>query len=170
MDLASMIRDIPDFPVEGVLFKDITTLLSDAEAFRHVIDSMTERFRDKDIDLVVAIESRGFIFGAPLAYHLNVGFVPVRKPNKLPAEKISQEYSLEYGTNVLEMHTDAIIPGHKVLIADDLLATGGSIRATIDLVERLGGEVVGIAFLIDLTFLNGMEKLAGYDVYSMIQY
>ena len=170
MDLASMIRDIPDFPVEGVLFKDITTLLSDAEAFRHVIDSMTERFRDKEIDLVVAIESRGFIFGAPLAYHLNAGFVPVRKPNKLPAEKISQEYSLEYGTNVLEMHTDAIIPGHKVLIADDLLATGGSIRATIDLVERLGGEVVGIAFLIDLTFLNGMEKLEGYDVYSMIQY
>ena len=170
MDLASMIRDIPDFPVEGILFKDITTLLSDAEAFRHVIDSMTERFRDKEIDLVVAIESRGFIFGAPLAYHLNVGFVPVRKPNKLPAEKISQEYSLEYGTNVLEMHTDAIIPGQKVLIADDLLATGGSIRATIDLVERLGGDVVGIAFLIDLTFLNGMEKLEGYDVYSMIQY
>ena len=170
MDLASMIRDIPDFPVEGILFKDITTLLSDAEAFRHVIDSMTERFRDKEIDLVVAIESRGFIFGAPLAYHLNVGFVPVRKPNKLPAEKISQEYSLEYGTNVLEMHTDAIIPGQKVLIADDLLATGGSIRATIDLVERLGGDVVGIAFLIDLTFLNGMEKLKGYDVYSMIQY
>ena len=170
MDLASMIRDIPDFPVEGILFKDITTLLSDAEAFRHVIDSMTERFRDKDIDLVVAIESRGFIFGAPLAYHLNVGFVPVRKPNKLPAEKISQEYSLEYGTNVLEMHSDAIIPGQKVLIADDLLATGGSIRATIDLVERLGGDVVGIAFLIDLTFLNGMEKLKGYDVYSMIQY
>ena len=170
MDLASMIRDVPDFPVEGILFKDITTLLSDAEAFRYVIASMTERFRDEGIDLVVAIESRGFIFGAPLAYHLGAGFVPVRKPGKLPAEKISQEYSLEYGTNVLEIHTDAISPGHKVLVVDDLLATGGSVRATVDLVERLGGEIVGIAFLIDLTFLNGMKKLEGYDVYSMIQY
>ena len=165
-----MIRDIPDFPIEGILFKDITTLLSNAEAFRHVIDTMSERFRGRRIDLVAAIESRGFILGAPLAYHLGAGFVPVRKPNKLPAEKISQEYSLEYGSNVLEMHADAVIPGNQVLVVDDLLATGGSARATIDLVERLGGEVVGVAFLIDLTFLNGMEKLQGYDVYSMIKY
>lgn len=170
MDLASMIRDVPDFPVEGILFKDITTLLTNAEAFRHVVDSMTERFSNKEIDLVVAIESRGFIFGAPLAYQLGAGFVPVRKPNKLPAERLSQEYSLEYGTNSLEIHVDAIVPGHKALIVDDLLATGGSARATVDLVERLGGEVVGIAFLINLTFLNGIDKLDGYDVYSMIQY
>ena len=170
MDLANMIRDVQDFPVDGILFKDITTLLNDPEAFRQAIDTMTEQFSDKGIDLVVAIESRGFIFGAPLAYHLGAGFVPVRKPGKLPADKIVQEYSLEYGTNVLEVHTDAISPGQKVLIVDDLLATGGSARATVDLVERLGGEIVSIAFLIDLTFLDGVKKLEGYDVYSMIQY
>jgi len=170
MDLASLIRDVPDFPVEGILFKDITTLLTNPQAFRHVIDNLTEQFRGKDIDLVAAIESRGFIFGAPLAYQLGAGFVPVRKPNKLPAEKITEEYSLEYGRNVLEMHVDAVVPGHKVLIVDDLLATGGSAKATVNLIERLGGEIVSLAFLVELTFLNGVEKLKGYDVYSIIKY
>ena len=170
MDLASMIRDIPNFPVDGILFKDITTLLTDADAFRTVIDRLVERFQDKDIDTVAAIESRGFILGAPMAYLLHAGFVPVRKPNKLPAEKIAREYTLEYGTNILEMHVDAIKPGQKVLLVDDLLATGGSARASVELIEHLGGEVVGIAFLIDLTFLEGIKKLAGYDVFSLIQF
>lgn len=170
MDLASMIRDIPDFPVEGVLFKDITTLIKDADAFRQAVDALLERYRHQEIDLVASIESRGFILGAPLAYELGAGFIPVRKPNKLPAEKISVEYTLEYGTNVLEMHKDAIQAGQKVLIVDDLLATGGSARATIELVEKLGGQVVGVAFLIDLTFLKGVEKLKGYDVFSLIKF
>jgi len=170
MDLASLIRDVPDFPVEGILFKDITTLLTDPQAFREVIDNLTDRFRGNDIDLVAAIESRGFIFGAPLAYQLGAGFVPVRKPNKLPADKIAEEYSLEYGRNVLEMHVDAVKRGHKVLIVDDLLATGGSARATVKLIERLGGEVVSLAFLVELTFLNGVDKLKGYDVYSIVKY
>lgn len=170
MDLASLIRDVPDFPVEGILFKDITTLLTNPQAFRCAIDNLTERFRGKDIDLIAAIESRGFIFGAPLAYQLGTGFAPVRKPNKLPADKIAEEYSLEYGTNMLEMHIDAVMPGHKVLIVDDLLATGGSAKATINLVERLGGEVVGLAFLVELMFLHGVDKLKGYDVYSIIKY
>lgn len=165
-----MIRDVPDFPVQGILFKDITTLIRDGEAFRTAIDRMTDHYRDKQIDVVVAIESRGFVFGAPIAYHLGSGFVPVRKPCKLPADTIREEYSLEYGTNVLEMHKDAIKKGQRVLIVDDLLATGGSARATIQLVERLGGNVVGLAFLIDLTFLHGMEKLQGYDVFSLIHF
>ncbi|MBC7262786.1 MAG: adenine phosphoribosyltransferase [Chloroflexi bacterium] len=168
MDLAKMIRDVPDFPVKGILFKDITTLCKDPDAFQEAIDSLVDRYLDQDIDIVVAIEARGFIFGAPLAYELGAGFVPVRKPNKLPAETISAEYSLEYGTNVLEMHTDAIKPGQKVLVVDDLLATGGSAKATVQLVERLGGKVVGIAFLIELAFLKGRELLKGYDVFSLI--
>lgn len=170
MDFASLIRDVPDFPVQGILFKDITTLLTNPQAFHHVVDNLIERFRDRKIDVVAAIESRGFIFGAPLAYQLEAGFVPVRKPNKLPADKIAEEYSLEYGTNVLEMHTDAVMPGQRVLVVDDLLATGGSAKATVNLVERLGGTVVGVAFLIELTFLNGVDKLKGYDVYSIIKY
>lgn len=170
MDLSSLIRDVPDFPAEGILFRDITTLLTNPQAFRQVIDNFSERFRGKEIDVIAAIESRGFIFGAPLAYHLGTGFVPVRKPNKLPADKISEEYSLEYGTNVLEIHVDALKPGQKVLIVDDLLATGGSARATVNLIERLGGEVVGIAFLIELTALKGVEELRGYDIYSIIKY
>ena len=170
MDLAAMIRDIPDFPVEGILFKDITTLIKDGEAFRQAVEALLEFCRGKEIDLVVSIESRGFIFGAPLAYELGAGFIPVRKPGKLPADKISAEYSLEYGTNVLEMHKDAIRPGQKVLIVDDLLATGGSAKATVDLVERLGGEVVGLIFLIELEFLKGVEKLQGYDVFTVIKY
>jgi len=170
MDLASLIRDVPDFPVQGVLFRDITTLLSNPQAFHDVIDNLTGRFRERGVDLVAAIESRGFIFGAPLAYQLGAGFVPVRKPNKLPADKIAEEYSLEYGVNMLEMHTDAVMPGHRVLVVDDLLATGGSAKATVNLVERLGGQVVGLAFLIELTSLKGVEKLKGYDVHSIIKY
>jgi adenine phosphoribosyltransferase len=161
MDLATMIRDVPDFPVKGILFKDITTLIRDADAFREAIDQMTARFQGTPIDLVVAVESRGFVFGAPIAYKLGAGFIPVRKPCKLPAETIRQEYSLEYGTNVLEMHKDAIKPGQRVLIVDDLLATGGSAHATINLVEQLGGRVVGLAFLVELLFLHGTEKLQG---------
>lgn len=170
MDLASMIRDVPDFPKEGILFKDITTLIKDADALREVIDILVERYQGKEIDLVASIESRGFIFGAPLAYRLGAGFIPIRKLGKLPAETITREYSLEYGTATLEMHRDAVQPGQKVLIVDDLLATGGSSRAAVELVEELGGEVVGIAFLIDLTFLHGTEKLEGYDVYSIIPF
>jgi len=170
MDLASLIRDIPDFPVKGILFKDITTLLNKPEAFQQAVNQMVEHFRPAGVDIVAAIESRGFIFGAPLAYLLGAGFVPVRKPCKLPAETLCQEYSLEYGTNTLEIHKDAIQPGQKVLIVDDLLATGGSARATIALIERLGGEVIGVAFLIDLSFLHGLEKLKGYEVFSLIHF
>ncbi len=168
MELASLIRDVPDFPVKGVLFKDITTLIKEADAFQEVIDRLTDHYTAMDVDMVVAIESRGFIFGAPLAYKLGSGLVPVRKPDKLPANTISESYTLEYGTNTLEMHADAIKPGQRVLVVDDLLATGGSARATITLVERLGGKVVGVAFMIELDFLHGRDKLEGYDVLSLI--
>ncbi len=170
MDLAALIRDIPDFPAEGVLFKDITTLLQDPDGFKAAVDALVEHYQSEKIDAVAAIESRGFIFGAPLALALGAGFVPVRKPGKLPAESISIEYSLEYGTNSLEMHTDAIKPGQRVLVVDDLLATGGSAEASIRLVEQLGGQVVGAAFVVELLFLHGREKLADYDVFSVIQY
>jgi len=168
MDLAKLIRDIPDFPVKGILFKDITTLLRNPLAFREAVDGLAAKWAGQRIDQVVAIESRGFILGAPLAYKLGAGFVPVRKPGKLPAETISVEYSLEYGTNMLQMHVDAISPGQCVLVVDDLLATGGSAKATIELVERLGGVVVGLAFLVELRFLKGVTKLEGYDVFSLI--
>jgi adenine phosphoribosyltransferase len=170
MDLAKMIRDVPDFPVKGILFKDITTLIKDPDAFQEAVDALLDRVIDEEIDIVAAIESRGFIFGAPLAYELAAGFVPIRKPDKLPAEKISVSYTLEYGTNTLEMHRDAIEPGQRVLLVDDLLATGGSAKAAVELIEKLGGEVVGIVFLIDLTFLKGVEKLEGYDVFSLIKF
>ena len=170
MDLVSMIRDVPDFPKEGIIFKDITTLIKDPDAFQTAIDMMLDYCEDMTIDVVVAVESRGYIFGGALAYELGAGFVPVRKLGKLPAETIQVEYSLEYGTEILEMHTDAIEPGQKVLVVDDLLATGGTAKATIDLVEQLGGEVVAVLFLIDLTFLKGVEKLKGYDVYSLIKF
>lgn len=170
MDLAQMIRDVPDFPVKGILFKDITTLIKDPAAFREAVDRMAAPYEGMEIDVVAAIESRGFIFGAPLAYKLGAGFVPVRKPGKLPAETISASYTLEYGTNTLEMHKDAIRPGQRVLLVDDLLATGGSAKAAATLIEQLGGKVVGVAFLIDLTFLHGVEKLKGYDVRSIIQF
>lgn len=170
MELEKYIRDIPDFPIEGILFKDITPLLRDARAFRAAIDLLASHYEGTEIDQVVAIESRGFLFAAPLAYKLGAGMVPVRKPGKLPADVISVEYSLEYGSNTLEMHRDAIESGQRVLLVDDLLATGGSAKAAIELIERLGGRVVGVAFLIELTFLRGVDKLAGYDVFSIIKY
>ena len=170
MDLASLIRDVPDFPIDGILFKDITTLTRNKEAFREAIDRMADRYADIDIDGIVAIEARGYIFGAPLAYKLGAGFVPIRKPGKLPAETISESYELEYGTNTLEMHRDGIEPGQRILVVDDLLATGGSARAAINLVERLGGRIVGVAFLVELDFLNGRDKLEGYDMLSLIHY
>jgi adenine phosphoribosyltransferase len=170
MELARLIRSIPDFPIKGILFRDITTLIRDGEALQEAIDTMVERYIDTDIDVVAAVEARGWIFGAPLAYELGAGFVPIRKPKKLPAETISASYALEYGMNTLEMHKDAISVGTKVLIVDDLLATGGSARAATQLIEKLGGQVVGIAFLIELVDLHGRDKLKGYDVYSMIQF
>ena len=168
MDLAQYIRNVPDFPVEGIQFKDITTLLKDPVPFAASVEKLLENYQDLKIDVVVAVESRGFIWGATLAYELGVGLVLVRKPGKLPAETVRAEYTLEYGTNALEMHKDAIEPGQKVLVVDDLLATGGTAKATCELVEQVGGKVVGIAFLIELTFLSGREKLAGYDVLALI--
>jgi adenine phosphoribosyltransferase len=170
IDLASRIRDVPDFPQKGIIFKDITTLLQDGPALKETIDQMTGHVRNWDVELVVGMESRGFIFAAPIAYNLGVGFAPVRKLGKLPAETISAEYALEYGTNTLELHTDAVREGQRVLVVDDLLATGGTVGATIDLVERLGGEVVGTAFLIELSFLRGRERLDGYRVTTLITY
>ena len=169
-DLRAKIREIPDFPKPGILFYDITTLLRDPAGFREAIDLMLEPYRGEKIDVVVGMESRGFIFAAPMAYQLGAGFVPVRKLGKLPAEVISVEYALEYGSNTLEIHRDAIEPGQRVLIVDDLLATGGTVRGTIELVERLKGEVVGLAFLVELDFLKGRERLGGHRVTSVIRY
>ena len=169
-DLKSFIRNVPDFPKPGIGFKDITTLLIDGPAFREAVDLLAERFQNQEIKKVVGIESRGFVFGSVIAYKWGVGFVPVRKPGKLPAETISEEYDLEYGTDSLEIHRDAITPGEKVLIVDDLLATGGTAQATVNLINRLGGEIAGIAFLIELSFLNGRQKLNGYDVLSLMEY
>jgi adenine phosphoribosyltransferase len=170
IDLAGRIRDVPDFPQKGIVFKDITTLLKDGPAFKQALDELTERVRAWDVHAVAGMESRGFIFAAPIAYNLGVGFIPVRKLGKLPAETITAEYALEYGTNTLELHVDAVREGQRVLIVDDLLATGGTVGATIDLVERLGGEVAGTAFLAELTFLNGRDRLEGYRVTSLIAF
>jgi adenine phosphoribosyltransferase len=168
--LASLIDDVPDFPKKGILFKDITTLLKDARAYQQSIDQLTDLVRPHKPRVVIGMESRGFIFAAPIAYLLNAGFVPVRKLGKLPGEVISTEYDLEYGTNTLELHSDAISPGDRVLIVDDLLATGGTVSATIDLVERLKGRVVSVAFLVELVALNGRERLRDYDVVSLIRF
>ncbi len=170
MDLATTIRSVSNFPIEGVLFYDITTLLKDPLALKESIDLLTAHFQNAGVDVVVGIESRGFIFGIPLAYNMGVGFVPVRKPGKLPAETVAESYALEYGTNSLEIHVDAIEKGQKVLIVDDLLATGGTAKATCNLVERLGGQVVGLAFAIELNFLKGRDILKGYNIYSLLQY
>ena len=169
-DLEARIRDIPDFPKPGILFKDITTLLKDGDSFKAAVDGMMERIGKRQIDVVVGMESRGFIFGAPIAYNLGVGFVPVRKLGKLPADVVSVEYDLEYGLATLEMHKDALKPGAKVLIVDDLLATGGTVAGTIQLVKQLKGEIVALAFLIELTALKGRDKLGGYDVVTLISY
>ncbi len=170
MSLKEKIREIPDFPEKGISFKDITTLLKDGPAFKYAIDKMVEDVKDKEFDLIVGPESRGFIIGTPLAYATQKGFVPVRKSGKLPGETIKYKYQLEYGNDTLEMHKDAIKKGQKVIVADDLLATGGTIYSTIKLVEQLGGEVVSVLFLIELTYLKGKEKLKGYDVKTLIQY
>ncbi len=169
-DLRAKIREIPDFPKPGILFYDITTLLKDAGAFRESIELMLEPFRDKKIDAVVGMESRGFIFSAPMAIELRTGFVPVRKLGKLPAETASVEYALEYGTNTLEIHKDALEPGRRVLIVDDLLATGGTVLGTIELVKMLKADVVGLAFLVELLFLKGRERLGDYEIHSVVQY
>ncbi len=169
-DLAAQIRDIADFPKPGILFKDITTLLKDGDSFRAAVDGLIEKIGTRDIDCVVGMESRGFIFAAPIAYKLGVGFVPVRKLGKLPADVVSVEYDLEYGSATLEMHTDALKPGAKVLIVDDLLATGGTVAGTIELVKQLKGQVAACAFLIELSALKGRDKLGGYDVISLITY
>ncbi|MBI2911677.1 MAG: adenine phosphoribosyltransferase [Chloroflexi bacterium] len=170
MDLAQMIRDVPDFPQPGIVFKDITPLLADPQALQQVVEELAARYKGLRPDLVAAVESRGFIFGAPLAYRLGAGLVPVRKGGRLPWESIGAEYSLEYGTARLEVHTDAIAPGQRVLVVDDLLATGGTARATAQLVEQLGGKVLGFAFLVELGFLNGRAKLADYEVSSLIRF
>lgn len=168
--LKRYIRNIPDFPKKGILFRDITTLLKNSNAFKKVIDIFYRRYRNKKIDIVVAIEARGFIFGSVLAYKLNAGFVPVRKKGKLPSETVEVIYSLEYGKDVLAIHKDAIKKFQKVLIVDDLLATGGTVKAVIELVEKLGGKIIECAFLIELTSLNGREKLKNYPVFSLIKY
>jgi adenine phosphoribosyltransferase len=170
MDFKAKIRVIPDFPQPGIRFKDITTLLQDGEAFKAAIDTLNEFAVKRNADIIAGPESRGFVLAAPMAYALGKGFVPVRKPGKLPGETIAVEYSLEYGKDSLEIHKDAVKPGQRVIIADDLLATGGTISSTIKLFEKLGAEVVGVCFLIELTYLNGREKLKGYDVFSLVQY
>lgn len=169
-DLAARIRDVADFPKPGILFKDITTLLKDGAAFRGAVDGLLELLGPRQVDVVVGMESRGFILGAPIAYKLGVGFVPVRKLGKLPADVVSVEYDLEYGSATLEMHRDAFAPGAKVLIVDDLLATGGTVAGTIELTKQLGGQIVACAFLIELTALHGRDKLGGYDVVTLISY
>ncbi len=170
MDFRNKIREIPDFPKPGISFKDITTLLKDGEAFSAVVDTLRDHYKDKGIDTVVGIESRGFLIGAPLAYALGAGFVLVRKPGKLPCAVEKIEYALEYGTDSLEIHRDALKPGEKVLICDDLLATGGTTKATIELVNKLKAEVLSLAFIIELTYLNGREKLPGHDIFSLVKY
>jgi adenine phosphoribosyltransferase len=168
--LVALIRNIPDFPVPGIQFKDITPLLRDKEAFRYTIKTLAARYAQRPIDVIVGIESRGFIFGAPLAYELGIGFVPVRKPGKLPADTYLAEYALEYGVNKLEIHRDAFDAGMRTLVIDDLLATGGTISATCGLVEQAGGIVEEVAFLVELTFLNGRAGLQQYPIFSLIQF
>ena len=168
--LRQLIREVPDFPKPGIHFYDITTLLKDPQGLRQTIDALADEVDGKQVDTVIGVESRGFIFATPLAYRLNAGFVPVRKPKKLPAEIVSVSYDLEYGQDTLEMHKDAVGEGHRVLIVDDLLATGGTAKAVVDLVEGLGGKVVGLLFVVELNFLNGREKFNGYDIRSLIRY
>src|SRR6516225_802181 len=168
--LKSMIREVPDFPKKGILFYDITTLLKDKTGLATLIDKLSEHYISQDVDLVLGMEARGFIFAPALAYRLNAGFVPVRKPGKLPAECVRYDYSLEYGTNTLEVHKDAIQKGQRVLIVDDLLATGGTAEATAKLAESLGANIAGLGFVVELSFLKGREKLKGYDVMSLLPY
>lgn len=170
MDLKKTIRDVKDFPKEGIDFKDITTLMQNGEAFKYTIDQFVNELKDQNIDIIVGPEARGFLMGTPVAYALGVGFVPVRKPGKLPSETISYSYGLEYGTDTLQIHKDAIKPGQRVAIVDDLLATGGTMEAAAKLIEQLGGEVVSMQFLIELEDLKGREKLSEYEINSLIKY
>lgn len=170
MDLKSKIREVPDFPEEGIGFKDITTLIKDKEAFKHAVDLMVSDLKDKNIDYIVGPEARGFLMGAAVAYALGVGFVPVRKKGKLPAEVVSKEYSLEYGTDILEIHKDAIEQGANVAIVDDLIATGGTVDAVAQLLESIGANVKAMEFLIELTFLNNNENLKKYHINSLVKY
>lgn len=169
-ELAKAIRSVRDFPKKGIVFRDITTLLKEPKTFRKAIDIFHQHYKKKRIQKVVGIESRGFIIGAPLAHQLGVGFVPLRKPGKLPSDTVKEQYALEYGTDSIEMHVDAIGKGERVLIHDDLLATGGTAAAACRLVEKVGGHIVGLSFLIELSFLKGREKLKDYDIFSVIQY
>ena len=166
----NIIRNVPDFPKKGIGFKDITTLLKDGNAFKDSIDAIANNYNADDIDLIVGVEARGFIFASALAYKWSKGVIMVRKPGKLPAEIVSEQYSLEYGTDAVEIHKDAISANQRILIVDDLLATGGTVAATCRLVEKLGGRIVGIAFLIELNFLNGAEKLNNYDIFSLVTF
>jgi adenine phosphoribosyltransferase len=169
-ELVDLIRNVPDFPLPGITFKDITTLIGNGPAFNKVINDLTDHYRGRGITAVAGVESRGFIFSAPIALQLGVGLVPIRKPGKLPADTYQIEYSLEYGTNKLEIHRDAFEPGAQVLLVDDLLATGGTVAAATKLIEQVGGTIVELAFVIELAFLKGREKLAPYQVFSLIQY
>ena len=169
LDLKQYIRDIPDFPKQGIIFKDITPLLQDKDAFRQAIERMAAPFKDRGIDAVASVEARGFIFGAAIAYYLKTGFIPMRKPGKLPFKTISQTYDLEYGKDTIQIHEDALAKGNKVLIVDDVLATGGTVEAVAGLLEKIGAETIGIAFLIELTFLKGIEKLKKYPVHSLMK-
>lgn len=170
MDLKKYIRNIPDFPQKGVMFRDITPILKEPAPFKYTIETLVNKYKEDKIDKIVSVEARGYIFGGVLSYLLNCGFVPVRKPGKLPAETVSLEYTLEYGKNVIEIHKDAVTKGERVLVFDDLLATGGTVHATCKLVEKLGGKVIGCAFVIDLTYLHGKEKLKDYNVFSLVEY
>lgn len=170
MELKAFIRDIPDFPEPGILFRDITPMLQNSAAFASAVDQLREHFDPADFDVIVPVESRGFLFGAPLAYQMGKPLVPVRKPGKLPAATHSTEYNLEYGSNAMEIHVDGISPGQRVLILDDLLATGGTLAATARLVEKAGGIIAGIGVVIELTGLDGRSKLKGYDLFSLVQY
>ena len=170
IDLKEKIRNIPDFPVKGIQFKDITTLLKDKDAFKYSIDEITKHCSKYQIDYIAGIEARGFIIGAPVAYQLGIGFLPIRKPGKLPSVVERVSYQLEYGENILEIHKDAIYNGDKIMVVDDLLATGGTTAAVFKLIEKLGGEVIGASFIIELEFLNPREKLKKYDIFSLVQY
>lgn len=170
VDLASIIRDIPDFPKTGIVFKDITPLLAEPAAMKQVADDLAARFAGLDVDLIAGVEARGFLFGPLLAERLGVGFIPVRKPGKLPYKKISRSYGLEYGKATIEVHTDAVKKGQRVLMVDDLLATGGTMAAACELIEELGGEIAGCAFVVELSFLPGREKLAKYNVQTLVQF
>jgi adenine phosphoribosyltransferase len=170
LDLKQYIRDVPDFPKEGIIFKDITTLLQNPEAFNYVIDRFYDEYKDKGIEGIVAMDARGFIFGAPLALRLSVPLILGRKPGKLPAACVTAEYQLEYGTDSLQMHTDSISKGQKILIVDDLLATGGTTSAVVELVEKLGGDIAGVACVVELTFLPGRERIGDHPIFTLVQY